>query len=159
MNPIVTLVDFSDVTPTLMEQTQRFAQALGMPVILVHIVSKDPMALVPEPASQIPSEEEREELIAEDLQKLLGLAQLLRAAGVDVQVKQLVDADIRKALLECQRWSAGLIIVGSHHHGALYNRFVGSVTNDVIRSAKCVVLVVPANTGAAGEAAPTPSQP
>ena len=143
MNPIVTLVDYSDVAPALIEQTERLAKALGLPVILVHVISQDPMAVVGETVSQIPSEEEREELIAKDHRRLSGLADRLRAAGVDVEVRQLTDADIGKALVECGHWNAGFIVVGSHHHGALYNWFVGSVTSDVLRTANCPVLVVP----------------
>ena len=144
MNTIVTLVDYSDVTPKLIEQTEQFAKSFSSGVILAHVVSKDPMALVTEPASQIPSDEERQELIAADLKHLSSLAERLRNVGIFVQVKQLVDADIGKALVECDHWKADLIIVGSHHHGALYNWFVGSVTSDVVKAANCPVLVVPA---------------
>lgn len=38
---------------------------------------------------------------------------------------------------------ADLIIMGSHGHGAVYNLLVGSVTEGVLKSAKCPVLVVP----------------
>jgi nucleotide-binding universal stress UspA family protein len=34
--------------------------------------------------------------------------------------------------------------MGSHGHGALFEFLVGSVTNGVLKSAKCPVLVVPA---------------
>ena len=145
MNPIITLVDYSDVTLAVIEQTERLAKALGLPVILVHVIAQDPMAVVGEPASQIPSEEERAELIAKDLRRLSGLADRLRGAGVEAEVRQLVDTDIEKALAECGHWNAGFIVVGSHHHGALYNWFVGSVTSDVLRTANCPVLVVPPN--------------
>ena len=144
MTTIVTLIDYTDVTPKLIEQTERYAKALGSQVILVHVVSKDPMALVTDPVSQIPSEERRRELIAADFKHLSSLADLLTAVGINVQVRQLVDADIGKALAESEHWNAELIIVGSHHHGALYNWFVGSVTSDVIKTANCPVLVVPA---------------
>ncbi len=143
MNPIVTLVDYSDVTPALIGQTGRLAKALGLPVVLVHVIDQDPMAVVGEPVTQIPSDEEREELIARDHGRLSGLVERLRGAGVEAEVRQVVDADIGKALDECGAWNAAYIVVGSHHHGALYNWFVGSVTSEVIQKATCPVLVVP----------------
>lgn len=143
MNTIVTLIGFSDVTPRLIEETERFAKALRSQVIVVHVVSKDPMVLEKTDANQIPSEERRKELIAEDYKRLSSLAERLSSAGLNVQVEQLVDANIGKAMMECEHWKADLIIVGSHRHGALYNWFVGSVTNDVLKTAQCPVLVVP----------------
>jgi nucleotide-binding universal stress UspA family protein len=38
---------------------------------------------------------------------------------------------------------AGLVVVGSHGHGALYNLLVGSVAEGVIRHSTVPVVVVP----------------
>jgi nucleotide-binding universal stress UspA family protein len=53
------------------------------------------------------------------------------------------DATVESIVAEAQRLNADMIVVGSHHHGALYNLVVGSVTGDVLKRAKCPVLVVP----------------
>jgi len=37
-----------------------------------------------------------------------------------------------------------MIVMGSHGHGALYELLVGSITQGVLKAAKCPVVVVPA---------------
>src|SRR5664279_765038 len=115
MNTIVTLIDFPDVTPRLVEQTERYAKALGSRVILIHIVAKS-------------SQSAGNDAILADYRKLTEIGKCLSKAGLNVLVEQLVDADVCRAMDECRTWDAELIIVGSHHHSVLYNWFVGSFT-------------------------------
>ncbi len=65
-------------------------------------------------------------------------------AGIDVTAEQLPDATMESVVAESRRLSADVIIVGSHHHSALYALFVGSFTQDLLKHATCPVLVVPA---------------
>jgi nucleotide-binding universal stress UspA family protein len=41
--------------------------------------------------------------------------------------------------------------MGSHGHTALYDLLVGSTTHQVLRKAKCPVVIVPSPTKAAGK--------
>jgi nucleotide-binding universal stress UspA family protein len=43
-----------------------------------------------------------------------------------------------------QKHGAGLIVLGSHGHGAFYNLLVGSVAEGVLRESIVPVVVVPA---------------
>jgi nucleotide-binding universal stress UspA family protein len=131
MNTIVTLVDFSGMTPKLIEQSERFAKALHARVILIHIQPKE---------AKLRSKETN----AEGYKRLTALGATLAKANVNVLVEQLKDADLSGALEECRTWDAELIIVGSHHHGFLHNWFVGSFTCEVLKAAHCPVLVLPA---------------
>ena len=55
-----------------------------------------------------------------------------------------VGCGVAKLILEeAERLEAEVIIMGSHGHGALYDLIVGSVTEGVLRKAKCPVLVLP----------------
>lgn len=94
--------------------------------------------------SSIASEKTGQVLNEEDYKRLAALADLLRKSGMDVQIEQLADADIRKALDECQSRNAELIIVGSQHHSALCHLVVGSPEDEVLKTAYSLVLVVPA---------------
>lgn len=143
MNTIVTLIDFSGLTPKLIEVSQRYAEFLKARVILLNILAQEKSGVATERGSTNIAEHSNQEWKAEDQKSLAELGNILSATGVDVLVEQLEDADIRKALEECERWKADLIIVGAHHHSAIYNWFVGSFTCEVLQGAHCPVLVVP----------------
>jgi nucleotide-binding universal stress UspA family protein len=128
---IVTLVDFSGMTPQLMAQSEKYAKALNARVILLHIHPKDTTL------------RDKETSLA-DYKILTDLGAALSKTGVNVLVEQLNDADHRRTLDECRMWDAELIIVGSHHHGFLHNWFVKCFTCEMHESAHCPVLVLPA---------------
>ena len=50
---------------------------------------------------------------------------------------------VTSILERVEKWDAGLVLVGSHGHGAMYNLLVGSVAEGVIRHSPVPVLVVP----------------
>src|SRR5437899_2553150 len=76
------------------------------------------------------------EVIQADYERLSSLGDLLSKAGVNVLVEQLKDATIETLMHEGEhQWKADLIIVGSYHHGTLYNWFIGSYTNEVLKVA------------------------
>jgi nucleotide-binding universal stress UspA family protein len=144
MKTIVALIDFSDVTARVIEQTQRSAQLSGARVILMHVVPKEPtvvdLGLVSPTVMQAPSGE----AVQADYQTLLTYRDMLTKAGIDVMVEQIVDGGVDRLLQDSLRWDAELIILGSHHHNPLYNLLIGSFTKDVAKRAHCPVLVVPA---------------
>ncbi len=145
MNTIVTLIDFSEITPKLIEQTERFAIALNLPAILLHIVQKETTPLVME-MGVVPPESAltpRREVVAADNKRLSDLVDLLKKAGVDARGEQLVDADVHSALECCEKWNPDLVIVGSHHHSTFYRWLMGSFSSDVLKAAQWPVLVIP----------------
>ena len=143
MNTIVTFIAFSDLTPRLIEQTERFAKALNSQVILAHILPPEPFVMDMAGVVPMTSSEQRQKLIDADGKRLSDLADRLNHEGLKTQAEQLVNADIETAMESCARWKADLIIVGSHHHNALYNTFIGSFRDKLLKAAHCPVLVVP----------------
>ena len=143
MKTIVALVDFSDVTPKVMEQSQKLAKAFDARVVLLHTVPSEPVVMelgVVSPTVLVTPSERR---IEADYDKLLDLRDSLAVSGVNVSAQQLEDGSVKNILEESQRLHADLIVVGSHHHNALYNLLVGSFTGSVLKAATCPVLVVP----------------
>jgi nucleotide-binding universal stress UspA family protein len=63
---------------------------------------------------------------------------------VEVSVQQLDSANVEKVIELCQHLETDLMILGSHHHSALFELFIGTFTSEVLKRAKCPVLVVPA---------------
>jgi len=143
MNTIIALVDFSDVTTRVVEEAARHARTYGARLVLVHVVPAEAAVVefgIASPTLLQPPSERR---IEKDYNQLLNLRDSLNDSGIQVSAQQFEQADIVKLLDLCQKLAADLIVVGTHHHSALYQFFVGSYTADVLKRAKCPVLVVP----------------
>ena len=84
-----------------------------------------------------------ERKIEADYNSLLDLRDSLAQSGVQVLVQQLEHSNLQQLLELCQSLQADVIVMGSHHHGALYQLVVGTFTADVLKRATCPVLVVP----------------
>lgn len=146
MKTIVALIDFSDVTDKVLRQAEKSAVQMGARVILMHVVPKKPVVVDLGIVSPTILESPSGEAIKADHETLLDCQALLKVAGVDVMVEQIVDGGVDRILEDCRRWDAELIILGSHHHSVLYNLFIGSFTKDISKRAHCPVLVVSAET-------------
>jgi nucleotide-binding universal stress UspA family protein len=144
MKTVIALVDFSDITPRVIEQATLHARTYGARLILVHVVPAEPAVVefgIASPTLLQPPSERR---IEKDYNQLLSLRDSLANSGVPVSAQQLEQADIRKVVALCQNLEADLIVVGTHHHSALYQFFIGTYTADILEKAHCPVLVVPA---------------
>jgi nucleotide-binding universal stress UspA family protein len=143
MKSIVALVDFSDVAPNVLKKVQAVAGAFKSHVtVLRGIPMKQVVVDFTLGSMEMPQKLTEEEVEA-DLAWLQKMTEPLRTCGVDVSVKEFQDATVKSVVEEALKLEADLIVVGSHHHSAFYNLLVGSVTSDVLKKAKCPVLVVP----------------
>ena len=79
-----------------------------------------------------------------ELARLETLAGTATRAGVECATEVVEGQLIDSILKEAGRVDAGMIIMGSHGHGAFYELLVGSVTEGVLRRSDRPVLVVPA---------------
>ena len=138
MKKILVPVDFSDVTSDLIEVARRFANTFGSHVVLLNVLPP-PHPIIPEAAQKEPHLKE----IIKDYNLLNALDISLQEAGITATIEQPEGHPVEVILEECKHHKADMIIMGSHGHGALYNLLVGSVTEGVLKSAKCPVLVVP----------------
>ncbi|HEY3899094.1 MAG TPA: universal stress protein [Chthoniobacter sp.] len=148
MKTIIALVDFSDVTPQVVEQAALHARTYGATLILLHVVPSEPAVVefgIASPTLLQPPSEGR---IENDYNQLLNLRDSLANSGVQVSAQQLEQSDVIKLLDLCHSLEADLIVVGTHHHSTLYQFFLGTYTADVLKRAKCPVLVVPPGASA-----------
>jgi nucleotide-binding universal stress UspA family protein len=148
MKTIIALVDFSDVTQRVVDQASMHARTYEARLILVHVVPSEPAVVefgIASPTLLQPPSEKR---IEKDYNQLLNLRDSLSDSGIQVSAQQLENADIVKLLDLCHNLHADLIVVGTHHHSAMYQFFIGSYTADVLKRARCPVLVVPPATEA-----------
>lgn len=149
MKTIVALVDFTDVSFKILKLAHTLAKGFDSHVILLHVVPPEP-AVVPAIASLGAEatpiiQGAMEETIQLGAARLAELESSLKKFGVNATSMQLEGSVAETVMAEVPRLKADLLIMGSHHHGAIYNFLVGSVTAAVLKQAAYPVLVVPAD--------------
>jgi nucleotide-binding universal stress UspA family protein len=87
-------------------------------------------------------ERARQELTTHAEQLTAGVAETLRASGLSVETA-ILNGDPRSAIVdEAERWSADLIVIGTHGYTGIKRWLLGSVAQAVVSHAPCSVLVV-----------------
>ncbi len=142
MKTILTPVDFSSVTPQVVEQAGDFAKAFGGSVVLFHAIAP-PVNVV---TYDMPVESFAKELeFAQEqaLKKLAELKRTLDAREVSCTTKFTQGHAVSAILEEARTLPAAFIVMGSHGHGAFYELLAGSTTHGVLHKAPCPVVVLP----------------
>lgn len=142
MNTIVAALDFSDVTPALIDIARKMALAHGATLYLLHVEPPEPDFVGYEPGPEHVRNSVAQEAIRHFKEENT-LRNELRAAGVDAHSLVLQGATAEKIVSEARNLNAGLLIIGSHGHGPVYHVVMGSVGQSVVSHAPCPVLVVP----------------
>jgi nucleotide-binding universal stress UspA family protein len=110
------------------------AAAAGAPLHIVHALEPPVLELPPTAAEQGALRELAREFLSTACQQA-------RAGGIAHPSSEFVEASASSALLEAGR-RAALLVVGAQGHGALYQLFLGSVSQHLSRHAECSVVVV-----------------
>lgn len=143
MKTIVALVDFSDSTSKVLNYTLKLATAFGSQVILLHIVPPEiPVAAYGAEVPPIPVDPTPDTLRANQT-KLDVLLESCTRQGLNARAVQSKGPISETALAEIAHLNADLVIMGSHHHNALYHLFVGSTSADVLKHATVPLFIIP----------------
>lgn len=137
MKTILALIDFSDVSAKILDQAQAHAWAFGSDVVLIHVVSPEPLVVDFEPPAVPP------DVFKSRQQQLSVMRDALIEQRVNATAQVFGGLLLETVLEQIGRLDPDLILMGSHGHGALYHLIVGSVTEGVIRHASRPVLVIP----------------
>ena len=143
---ILVPVDFSDTHGRLLAAAEAEAKIRGASLVLLHVI---------EPAAEVAGFETDPEMmrlrIGQDLEaeqriegeRLKELAKAVEGRGVacETTVKFGLPAD--EIISAATERGAGLLVMGSHGHGALYHLFTGSVVTGVLKRVDRPVLIVP----------------
>lgn len=149
MKTILTPVDFSGVTPRVIEQAGELARALGATVELFHSIAP-PVNVV---TYDMPVEAFAKEIDFAQEQALKKLAELRRpldAASIPCTTKLTQGHAVGAILEEARTLPAAFIVMGSHGHGAIYELLAGSTTHGVLHRTPCPVVVLPSRAGNGG---------
>lgn len=123
-------IDFSDATEPMVQFVIGLCPKLDAEVCVLH-------------ASGAPPDDPRQGRAVLG-PKVDQVVKRLEDAGCKAKPKLVFGPVIPTILDQIDTLKPSLVIVGSYGHGALHDLVVGSVTNSVLRSCLCPVLVVPA---------------
>ncbi len=143
MNNILAAIDFSDVTPMVVDKAAELAKSFNCRLWLIHIAAPDPDFVGYGTGPQC-ERDWRAKTLRKEHRYLQDKALELDQDGVAVTPLLVQVATIKTILQEAIKLKSDMIVIGSHGHGALYKTLVGSVSEGVIRQAFCPVVVIPA---------------
>ncbi len=144
MDNILAAIDFSDITPMVVDKAAEIAKSFSSKLWLIHIAAPDPdfVGYGTGPQSQ---RDWRAKTLREEHRYIQDKALALEKSGINVTPLLIQGATVETILQEAMKLNAEMIVIGSHGHGSLYKALVGSVSEGIIRKASCPVLIVPAN--------------
>ena len=140
---ILVAVDLSGASQKVLQYVKTLSLDLSAKVWLLYVEKPDlgfvgfgpgrPQSVLDEVTDKF--EKKRKEL-QDEVDKL-------KNSGIDAEPLLVQGAAVEVILDEASKLKAGLIVVGSHGHGAVYHLMVGSVSEGVLHRSTCPVLVVP----------------
>ncbi|MDJ0636177.1 MAG: universal stress protein [Xenococcaceae cyanobacterium MO_188.B29] len=145
MDNILAAIDFSPITPTVVDKAAEIARCFASKLWLIHIAAPEPdfVGYGTGPQSK---RDWRAKTLREEHRYIQDKALELEQSGIDVTPLLVQGMTVETILQEASKLKTDMIVIGSHGHGALYKALVGSVSAGIIRKASCPVLVVPAKT-------------
>jgi universal stress protein A len=137
---ILAPVDFSPASRKALETAIELAVATGATLKIVTAI--EVLSYRGIEYESIMSPEAHNQQRSEANVKITEWADIARAAGATCE-SAVIDGDARYAILEHEKdTDVDLIIIGAKGHSRVHNLLLGSVVNEVSRSATCSVMVV-----------------
>ncbi len=139
---LLVAVDLSKSTEKIVKKGKEIAEALSAKVWLLHIVEPEPGLVVIEVVPQSVRDSLAKRFRGEHHQ-IQVIAERLRKAGLDTTALLVQGETVETILNEASNLNVDMIVLGSHGRGAMYQLFVGSVSEGVLHKSECPILVVP----------------
>jgi len=139
---IVVAVDLSPASARVIEAARGVGDLTGVSIYVLHVVETGPDYITYFDATNAQRARAGEDFPKEH-EALQALATELQEEGLDATAVLLCGPAVETTLAEAERLEAGLIVVGTHGHTAVYDVLVGSCSAGIIRRSKLPVLVVP----------------
>jgi nucleotide-binding universal stress UspA family protein len=140
-------VDFSSFAKAALAEGAELAQSLGSQLCVLHAYQNPayllPMAGYVGPAGDVVAQVRKQ--LGEELDELVTE---YRARGLKIQTLVLEGVPYKTIVDYATEWGADLIAMGTHGRTGLSHMLAGSVTERVVRLARCSVLVARAPQGA-----------
>ena len=140
---ILVPVDFGSSTRQIIGVASRMAEHYGAVITLAHVVNLEYYPYYGFGSDAYP--EIKKSMIEASEEKLIELATELQGAGLDVSWKTIKGHPAAALRQLAEEADIDLIVIGSHGRSGFDRAMVGSVSEKVLRSAHCPVMIV--NTG------------
>jgi len=140
---ILVPVDFGSSTRQIIGVASRMAEHYGAAITLAHVVNLEYYPYYGFGSDAYP--EIKNSMIEASEEKLIELATELQGAGLDVSWKTIKGHPAAALRQLAEEADIDLIVIGSHGRSGFDRAMVGSVSEKVLRSAHCPVMIV--NTG------------
>ncbi len=134
---ILVAIDLSGASQKILDKAKTLALALPAKVCLLHVIEGDLDSMDLEPDLQDPQEFPQEH---KDLQKEVDG---FRKSGIDTKGLLSQGSIVDVILQKSKQLGVDIIIIGTHGHGGVHHMIFGSVSEGVLRSSSCPVLVIP----------------
>ena len=142
MKTVLAPIDFSPVTPRVIDEAIRIARVTDARLVLLNVVG--PTLVVSSEFAETRATTERiPEAEAEVAARLTELQRALRSTGVTAHVVHRQGPVAEGIIEQAERLDADYIVMGSHGHSAIYDLIVGSTTSAVLKRAGCPVVIAP----------------
>lgn len=140
-NILATLELKGDTNPVL-QQAADLAGACGAKLWLLHVAAPDPDFVGYEPGPQY-IRDIRAETLKEERHHMQEILATMAARKVEAHPIMVMGPTVETILAEADRVKADLIVMGTHGRRGLAKAFLGSTSDDVLRTNKYNVLIVP----------------
>lgn len=139
---ILVAIDLSPASTKVIEASRGVANLTGATVYVLHVAEPEPDFVGYDAGPAVVRTQVAEELHREH-RAVQAFAKELREDGIDASALLIRGPTVKTTLKEAESLDAGMIIVGSHGHGMVYDVLVGSYSAGIIRKSRIPVLVVP----------------
>jgi len=149
MKTILVPVDFSDLTLKVVKAAIHLAKPFHSKIILMH-ASEEAGQVLPTGAGldALPVPPSVEEMWSPASNEGLDrLQKMVTSVGLKATTLELHGPAVDLILGQAESLRVDLIVLGSHNRGLIYYLLVGSVVDNVLKRARCPVLIVPSHEG------------
>lgn len=142
MKTILTPIDFSEVSDTVVTASVALAKDIQAKIVLLTVVQ--PPVFTAEYSALMDNIVEITAIGERTAtRQLTAVQERLEKEGLTVETVQYSGAPVVHIAEQAEKSGADYIVMGSHGHTAFYDLLVGSTTHGVLKRARCPVVIVP----------------
>ncbi len=139
---ILVAIDLSDASQKILDNAKTLALTLSAKVWLLHVAEPEPAFVGYRAGPQTVRDQVAHE-IHEERDELQNKVNDFKKSGIDTTALIVQGSTVDVIYRESKKYDIDMIIVGSHGHGGVYHLVFGSVSEGVLRSSSCPVMVIP----------------